>query len=128
MPIPLFRRLLSASSSRLGCGLTYRCGVGLNFASVLRRTQTGHRNSFHMALNLQSPQPPNHLSAIINMRLQSLSRGAVLAYLSLLVTQVASTALTYKIAPNEVQCFYTFADKQYSKVAFYFAVSSPRPC
>lgn len=59
------------------------------------------------------------------MRLQSLSRGAVLASLSLLVTQVATTALTYKIAPNEVQCFYTYADKQYSKVAFYFAVSSP---
>lgn len=57
------------------------------------------------------------------MRLLPFSRGAVLAFLSLLVTQVVATALTYKLAPNEKQCFYTFADKKYSKIAFYFAVS-----
>lgn len=46
-----------------------------------------------------------------------------MASITLLVSQVAATALTYKLAPNEKQCFYTFADKKYSKVAFYFAVS-----
>lgn len=59
------------------------------------------------------------------MRLLPVSRGAILVSLSLLAVQVAATALTYKLAPNEKQCFYTFADKKYSKVAFYFAVSSP---
>jgi len=52
------------------------------------------------------------------------SDGASLIFISLLVTQVAATALTYKLAPNEKQCFYTFADKRYSKIAFYFAVQS----
>ncbi|KAI5838049.1 emp24/gp25L/p24 family/GOLD-domain-containing protein [Morchella snyderi] len=58
------------------------------------------------------------------MRLFPFSGGFILASITLLVSQVAATALTYKLAPNEKQCFYTFADKKYSKIAFYFAVQS----
>jgi hypothetical protein len=45
-----------------------------------------------------------------------------LASLSLLPSLGAATALTYKLAPSETQCFYATADKKGSKVAFYFAV------
>ena len=36
----------------------------------------------------------------------------------------AATALTYKLTPNEKECFYTHVAKEGSKVAFYFAVQS----
>ena len=48
----------------------------------------------------------------------------LLAYLSQLV---ASTALTYKLAPNEKACFFSDVQQQGAKIAFYFAVRSRRP-
>lgn len=48
----------------------------------------------------------------------------LLAPLLAVVTPVLSTALTYKLGPNERQCFYTFVEKKGAKVAFYFAVQS----
>lgn len=56
------------------------------------------------------------------MRLPTILGAAALASLSLLTSPTAATALTYKLAPNEKQCFYSTADKKGSKVAFYFAV------
>lgn len=47
-----------------------------------------------------------------------------LGLLALLTSYVSATALTYKLAPNEKECFYTHVDKQGAKVAFYFAVQS----
>ncbi|KAL7275779.1 hypothetical protein RUND412_001258 [Rhizina undulata] len=58
------------------------------------------------------------------MRLQTLSGTAILAALSFLVSSVAATALTYKLTPNDKQCFYAFNEKKGAKVAFYFAVQS----
>ncbi|KAH0445054.1 endosomal cargo receptor [Colletotrichum camelliae] len=40
------------------------------------------------------------------------------------VSQVAATALTYKIHANEKACFYAKTQKENEKVAFYFAVQS----
>ncbi|KAL8826119.1 MAG: hypothetical protein Q9170_007526 [Blastenia crenularia] len=37
---------------------------------------------------------------------------------------ISATALTYKLQPNEKACFFSFADKQGLKLAFYFAVQS----
>ncbi|KAI9784887.1 MAG: hypothetical protein M1816_000582 [Peltula sp. TS41687] len=37
---------------------------------------------------------------------------------------VSATALTYKLAPNEKACFYTWVEHPGAKVAFYFAVQS----
>jgi hypothetical protein len=48
----------------------------------------------------------------------------LLSLLGLLTSYVSATALTYKLAPNERECFYTFVDKKDAKVAFYFAVQS----
>ena len=42
-----------------------------------------------------------------------------------LVTDVAATALTYKLAAHEKACFHATTKKDGEKVAFYFAVSSP---
>jgi hypothetical protein len=44
------------------------------------------------------------------------------ALLGYLVAAVSATALTYKLAPNEKACFFTYVEKSNSKVAFYFAV------
>ena len=51
-------------------------------------------------------------------------RPSICALLGLLVSYVSATALTYKMVPNEKECFYTWVDKPGSKVAFYFAVQS----
>ncbi|KAK5120883.1 hypothetical protein LTR85_005950 [Meristemomyces frigidus] len=48
----------------------------------------------------------------------------LLSLLSLLTSYVSATALTYKLVPNEKECFYTQVDKEGAKVAFYFAVQS----
>ncbi len=52
----------------------------------------------------------------------SLFAYGLLAYLC---TLVSSTALTYKLAPNEKACFYAWVDQPGSKMAFYFAVRVP---
>lgn len=44
--------------------------------------------------------------------------------LTLLTTYVSATALTYKLIPNEKECFYTHVEKKDAKIAFYFAVQS----
>ena len=52
---------------------------------------------------------------------------ALLSLLSLLgafTSLTSATALTYKLTPNEKECFYTYVDKAGSKIAFYFAVQS----
>ena len=38
---------------------------------------------------------------------------------------VTATALTYKLAPNEKACFFSFAEQKGQKLAFYFAVRLP---
>lgn len=49
---------------------------------------------------------------------------SLLTLVGLLFSNASATALTYKLAPNEKECFYTHVDKQGAKVAFYFAVQS----
>jgi hypothetical protein len=46
--------------------------------------------------------------------------------LAWLVSMVSATALTYKLAANEKACFYARANKENSKIAFYFAVRGSR--
>jgi hypothetical protein len=48
----------------------------------------------------------------------------VAGLLGLLTSYVSATALTYKLAPNERECFYTSVDTKDAKIAFYFAVQS----
>ncbi|KAF2859742.1 EMP24-GP25L family protein [Piedraia hortae CBS 480.64] len=47
-----------------------------------------------------------------------------LGLLGLLVCGSVATSLTYKLAPNDKECFYAQVDKPGAKVAFYFAVQS----
>lgn len=47
----------------------------------------------------------------------------VVALLGLL-SSVSATALTYKMAPAEKQCFYSHVEQENAKIAFYFAVQS----
>lgn len=49
---------------------------------------------------------------------------ALFAILGYLAAYASATALTYKLTPNEKECFYTHVDKVGAKVAFYFAVQS----
>ena len=44
---------------------------------------------------------------------------------ALLAVQAAATALTYKLNPNEEECFYTLSQHKDEKIAFYFAVRRP---
>lgn len=53
-----------------------------------------------------------------------LSLLSVLSLLGLLTTFSSATALTYKLVPNEKECFYSYVDEQDAKIAFYFAVQS----
>jgi len=58
------------------------------------------------------------------MRLQEVLGAGLLATLYLLASPVSGTALTYKLHPNEKQCFYSYNEQKGAKVAFYFAVQS----
>jgi len=49
---------------------------------------------------------------------------ALLPILGLLTAFTSATALTYKLVPNEKECFYTHVEKAGAKIAFYFAVQS----
>ena len=49
---------------------------------------------------------------------------SLLSLLGCLTTFTSATALTYKLFPNEKECFYTHVAKEGAKVAFYFAVQS----
>lgn len=49
---------------------------------------------------------------------------ALLSLMGALITFTSATALTYKLAPNEKECFYTYVAKPGAKIAFYFAVQS----
>jgi hypothetical protein len=53
-----------------------------------------------------------------------LSLLAVVGFLSVLAARASATALTYKLVPNEKECFYSFVEKKDAKIAFYFAVQS----
>ena len=53
-----------------------------------------------------------------NMRSLLLSLGLLICTISF----VSATALTYKLAPNEKACFFTYVEQKNAKVAFYFAV------
>lgn len=52
-----------------------------------------------------------------------LALSPILALLGLL-SSASATALTYKMAPNEKECFYSHIEQENSKIAFYFAVQS----
>ena len=54
-----------------------------------------------------------------DMRIHPLLYG-LLAYM---LSCASATALTYKLAPNEKACFFTYVEQKNAKVAFYFAVS-----
>lgn len=43
--------------------------------------------------------------------------------LACIIPLISATALTYKLAPNEKACFFTFVEEKGAKLAFYFAVS-----
>ena len=49
---------------------------------------------------------------------------SILGLVAFVTSYASATALTYKLVPNEKECFYTHVDKQGAKVAFYFAVQS----
>lgn len=49
---------------------------------------------------------------------------AFLGLLSLIVSTVSATALTYKVAAHEKACFFASTEKVDTKIAFYFAVRS----
>ena len=53
-------------------------------------------------------------------------RGPVVfaAVLGLLAPLVSPTALSFKLAGGEKECFYSQVDKKDAKIAFYFAVQS----
>ncbi|MCJ1269690.1 hypothetical protein MMC22_009582, partial [Lobaria immixta] len=44
--------------------------------------------------------------------------------LACVIPLISATALTYKLAPNEKACFFTFVEEKGAKLAFYFAVQS----
>lgn len=46
----------------------------------------------------------------------------LLGLLSLAISTVSATALTYKLGANEKACFFADVDRADAKVAFYFAV------
>ena len=60
------------------------------------------------------------LSPLANMQLLI----SLLALLGAFTSLASATALTYKLTPNEKECFYSHVVKGGSKVAFYFAVQS----
>ena len=49
---------------------------------------------------------------------------SLLAILTLYISSVAATALTYRLSHNEKSCFFTETSRRDAKVAFYFAVQS----
>ena len=49
---------------------------------------------------------------------------SLLSLLGLITSLVSATALTYKLAPNEKECFYSWVNHKDAKIAFYFAVQS----
>ena len=55
------------------------------------------------------------------MRASTIAAGII----ACMVTDVAATALTYKLSANERACFYTDTKKDEEKIAFYFAVRVP---
>lgn len=57
------------------------------------------------------------------MKLSLVTSGLV----ALFASQVAATALTYKLVANEKACFYTKTQHKGEKIAFYFAVRCPAP-
>lgn len=69
-----------------------------------------------------SPARDNISHNTATMRLPTLLAGLF----ACLITDVAATALTYKLDANEKACFYTATKKEGEKVAFYFAVSLTR--
>lgn len=56
------------------------------------------------------------------MRVSAIACGLFACF----VSQVAATALTYKLHANEKACFYAKTQKDNEKIAFYFAVR-PHP-
>lgn len=50
----------------------------------------------------------------------------ILGLLSLAVSTVSATALTYKLASHEKACFFATVERPDAKVAFYFAVRADR--
>lgn len=56
------------------------------------------------------------------MRLPTLVAGLM----ALMASNVAATALTYKLTANEKACFYAATKNPNEKIAFYFAVSGRR--
>jgi hypothetical protein len=74
-------------------------------------------SSSHPAVTTSHPEalaPPANMLVLFSL----------LTLLGALSSFTSATALTYKLTPNEKECFYTHVVKQGAKVAFYFAVQS----
>ena len=50
----------------------------------------------------------------------------IYSVLSLLISEITATALTYKLGSSEKACFYAVTKKEAEKIAFYFAVRLPK--
>lgn len=69
------------------------------------------------------PVSPRHRIVDLHndkMRLTTLVAGLF----GLMATNVAATALTYKLTANELACFFASTKNENEKIAFYFAVSA----
>jgi len=84
------------------------------FATLHQDTSTPPDPCFQHATT-----PPRPTRAT-TMRLSTIAAGVI----ACMVTDVAATALTYKLTANEKACFYTDTKKDNEKIAFYFAVGA----
>lgn len=90
--------------------------VQVNFIddwSLLRNNKPNTAPSDDSASSRGAAPPPTMLALL-----------PLLSLLSLLTTHAAATALTYKLVPNEKECFFTHIDNPGVKIAFYFAVQT----
>jgi hypothetical protein len=84
-----------------------------------RDHSTADKNPARLIVTTSHPAPTLTSPLAVMLVLFSL-----LTLLGTLSSFTSATALTYKLTPNEKECFYTHVVKQGAKVAFYFAVQS----
>ncbi|KAF5593309.1 ERP2-like protein [Fusarium pseudocircinatum] len=104
-------------------GSTGTAEAGDTIVAEAERLQGGNRGGgmedIKKKVALRKPRD-NIIYKAATMRLSTLVAGLFAG----LVTNVAATALTYKLDANEKACFHTTTKKQGEKIAFYFAVQS----
>jgi hypothetical protein len=88
---------------------------------------TSHEPRDHSTADKNPARPivtTSHPAPILTQPAAMLVLFSLLTLLGTLSSFTSATALTYKLTPNEKECFYTHVVKQGAKVAFYFAVQS----